>query len=37
MGHAIGLAAEATPEATERLITVVLDGLRPPQGAATGS
>ncbi|TVT56834.1 helix-turn-helix transcriptional regulator [Amycolatopsis rhizosphaerae] len=37
MGHAIGLATEATPEATERLITVVLDGLRPPQGPATGS
>lgn len=29
MGHAIGAAAQATPDAAPRMVTVVLDGLRP--------
>ena len=29
MAHGIGVAAEATPDAADRLLTVMLDGLRP--------
>jgi AcrR family transcriptional regulator len=29
MGHAIGVASEATPESGDRLLAVMLDGLRP--------
>ncbi|TVT07167.1 helix-turn-helix domain-containing protein [Amycolatopsis bartoniae] len=29
MAHGIGVATEATPDAAERLLTVMLDGLRP--------
>ncbi|WP_312871640.1 TetR/AcrR family transcriptional regulator [Amycolatopsis acididurans] len=32
MGHAIGLACEASPDAVERLLAVMLDGLRRPDG-----
>lgn len=30
LGHGVGVAAEGSDETAERLITVVLDGLRPP-------
>jgi AcrR family transcriptional regulator len=31
LGHAIGVAAETTPESAKRLLNVVLEGLRPHQ------
>jgi AcrR family transcriptional regulator len=33
--HGIGLACEASPESAARLLSVVLDGLRPPPGQPT--
>lgn len=30
LGHGVGVACEHTPEAAERLLTVVLAGLRTP-------